>query len=97
MKRIAILILLLSGCATQQDRIIAWADDCAAYGYARGTAEHAQCVQYLAQQRQAKLNAVSAMYSTMGAQMLMAPTQGAPVQQQTNCYRTYSGYNCTRF
>lgn len=42
---IAIMMVLLAGCATREDRLAAWRDRCATdYGFARGSEAHGNCV-----------------------------------------------------
>lgn len=76
--RYLLVLLLLTGCATQEERMAKYASQCDGFGFVRGTESHSHCMMEM--QRRSQANAETMM--GIGGAMATQPGRGSTICNQ---------------
>jgi hypothetical protein len=97
-------VLALAGCKSQEERLVLEAQRdhqaCANMGYERGTALYLQCRQVQTNGRMVEQMRTEAAQRDFGNRLSRAGAALQSIDRQpvnTNCSRTYTGFNCSTY
>jgi hypothetical protein len=93
-----VLLLLVAGCATREERLAGFRNECSAYGYVTGTTQFADCVMGLADRDRARRRALAEAGANLGKAATTRPPIEVPKQNTTDCVPTGGGgVRCTSY